>query len=561
MKELYTETELRRLLAQEEGQFLEFKSLWHLEDDKPKPLDRRTVRDWIAEYVAAFANADGGTILLGVDDDGTPSGHAYPEEAVQEFLAVPERRLRPAVKVQTQRMTLDLKQVLVIQVHMHPEAIMVDGNGFPYRVDDEVIREPQEVINERKQAYRRVGYEQRVRPEASLNDIDLALARTFLSKSVQAERPVEELLAMYGLILPKAGGTAITNAAILLFGKQPLVRWHPRAGIRFFRVEGAKREHGTKRNVQQLPRLELPLASLIPEAYRTASSYIRKSEKLHNLFFKEMPEYPTFAWQETLVNAIAHRDYNDQGREIEVWFFDDRMEVLSPGDLVVPVTLSLLQHRKRIHASRNPLIVRVLADAGIMREEEEGIPRMYEEMEESFLKHPEFHVEQSLFSVALRNQPIFEGPSPEWKGIVDQLGLSQTQKRVLLGHPDGFSNEDYRRLSNLDRDHAYREIQELMATGIVISSGAVGRGAVYYPSPNLLETRAWLENRLPKLRIYFKAHDEISNMEYRRLFDLSRYAAVRELKRLVEEGFLKPGGAGRGSHYTAGTELQKTSKK
>jgi ATP-dependent DNA helicase RecG len=298
MKELYTETELRRLLEQEEGQFLEFKSLWHLDGDAAKPLDRRTVRDWIAEYVAAFANADGGTILLGVDDDGTPSGHAYPEEAVQEFLAVPERRLRPSVKVHTQQITIDVKQVIVIQVHMHPEAIMVDGNGFPYRVDDEVIRAPQEVINARKQAYRRVGYEQRVRPEASMEDIDLELARSFLSKTVQADRPVEELLEKYGLIIAKAGGPAITNAALLLFGKQPLARWHPRSGIRFFRVEGTKREHGARRNVQQLPRLELPTAALIQEAYRTASLYIRRGLKDVSLNCKRI-------WQP--MNALATR--------------------------------------------------------------------------------------------------------------------------------------------------------------------------------------------------------------------------------------------------------------
>ncbi len=274
-----------------------------------------------------------------------------------------------------------------------------------------------------------------------------------------------------------------------------------------------------------------------------------------------MPEYPAFAWQEALINAVAHRDYNDQGRETEVWFFDDRMEVLSPGDLVAPVTLTLLKQRKRIHASRNPLIVRVLADAGIMREEGEGIPRMYEEMEESFLKHPEFHVEQALFSVTLKNQPIFEGPSPEWKGIVDQLGLSQTQKRVLLGHPDGFSNEDYRKLSGLDRDHAYREIQDLIAMGIVISAGASGRGAVYYPSPHLLETRAWLEGRVSKLQTYLTAHARIGNNEYRQLFSVTRYAAKRELKRLMDEGFLSLVGAKRGAHYISGPALARDAKK
>ena len=561
MKELFTEVELRRLLEQDEGQFLEFKSLWDLEGGTVRTIERRVVRDWIAEYVAAFANADGGTIILGANDDGKPSGYGYPEEAVQEFLSVPERRLRPPVNVQNQRIKIDEKPLIIIQVPMHPEAVMVESNGFPYRVGDEVIREPQEVINERKQAYRRVGYEQRVQPEPTIDDLDLELARAFLLNAPHGGRPVEEVLEKYGLLIPKAGGSAVKNAALLLFGKQPFSRWHPRGGIRFFRVEGKKLEYGARRNVVQLARLEPPLALLIPGAHAKASEYIRRSEKLHNLFFREMPEYPSFAWQEAIVNAVAHRDYNDQGREIEVWFFDDRMEILSPGNLIPPVTLDHLQKRLRIHASRNPLIVRVLADVGIMREEGEGIPRIYEEMEQFFLRAPEFSLNNTSFCVTLRNQPIFEGPSPEWLGIIEQLTLSSTQKRVLLGHPDGFSNEDYRRLTGLDRDHAYREIQEMIAMGFLISSGAPGRGAVYYPSPNLLHARTWLESRIPKLRIYLMAHEEIDNLEYRRLFELTRYSAVRELKRLVDEGYLILIGAGRGAHYRVGPVLARTLSK
>ena len=123
-----------------------------------------------------------------------------------------------------------------------------------------------------------------------------------------------------------------------------------------------------------------------------------------------MPEYPEFAWQEAIVNAVAHRDYNDQGREIEVWFFDNRMEVLSPGDLVPPVTLEELQRRSPSHASRNPLLVRALAQVGIMRDEGEGIPRIFEEMEESLLKQPEITVEASQFSVVLRNEQRHPDP-------------------------------------------------------------------------------------------------------------------------------------------------------
>jgi ATP-dependent DNA helicase RecG len=170
-----TAGEVRALVQRDEGQFLEFKSLWDLSGANPKSLDRRTVRDWIAEYAAAFANADGGTILLGVDDDGTPSGHGYPEEAVAEFFAVPERRLQMPVSCRTGWVDLGGKEILVLEVPMAPEAVMVEGNGFPYRTGDQLVRLPQETINNLKESRRNVGFEQRCRSGATLDDLDLDL--------------------------------------------------------------------------------------------------------------------------------------------------------------------------------------------------------------------------------------------------------------------------------------------------------------------------------------------------------------------------------------------------
>jgi ATP-dependent DNA helicase RecG len=280
-------------------------------------------------------------------------------------------------------------------------------------------------------------------------------------------------------LFPRAGAPAVTNAALLLFGKPPVLRWHPCAGVRFFRVAGKERRHGAERNVVQLARIEPPIAAAIPQGYRQARDQVRRSERLHDLFFREMPEYPEFAWQEAIVNAFAHRDYEDQAREIEVWFFEDRMEVKSPGDLVPPVTLDLLRSRTPVHASRNPLIVRLLVEAGLMREEGEGIARMFEEMEASYLNGPEFTLEASTFTVTLKNEPIFAGVDAEWHAMIRRLPLSMAQRRVLVAHPDGLTNEDYRRLNGVDRDEAYREIQEMVALGFVLPAKAPGRGAVY----------------------------------------------------------------------------------
>ncbi len=554
-----TEPELRALLTRQEGQFLEFKSAWDLSGAAKKPLERKKVRDFIAEYVAAFANAEGGTLVVGVDDDGTISGHGYPPDEVVKFLQVPASRLRsPAgdgpVVAAGQVVSLDGMEVILFEVTPSPSAVMVDGDGFPFRVGDRVIQEPQSVINERKQAYRRVGFEQRVRTDAGLDDLDLDLVRSLVPNLIRGDLPIPALLEAYGLVLPRAGGTAVTNAALLLFGKAPLSRWHPHLDIRFFRVDGTERRHGGSRNVTQLPKVELPIAGAIAEAYRLAGQHVRKSEKLHHLFFKEVPEYPDFAWQEAIVNAVAHRDYGDQGRGIEVWFFDDRMEVVSPGELVPPVTLDQLREGTPVHSSRNPLIARFLVEAGIMREEGEGVPRMFAEMSESFLRHPEFDVRDATFRVTLRNTPVFEGPSVEWKQLVDRLPLSTPQRRVLLGHPGGFTNEEYRDLNKVDRDQAYREIQEMVEMGVLSPEGH-GRGASYRISPELHETRAWLEARLPALRTFFTTHEVLKNADYRDLVGVARPVATRELGRLVSQGYLLAEGERRGAQYRPGPRL------
>jgi ATP-dependent DNA helicase RecG len=507
------------------------------------------------------ANADGGTLLLGVEDDGTATGHAYPEDAVEDLLAVPERRLRPPVRCRVQRISLAGAEVLAIETPNAPQAIMVEGNGFPYRVGDQVIREEQEIINERKTAYRRVGYEQRIRPDATLDDVDLDLVASFLGSSVLGKRSPEEILERYGLVVARNGGCAVTNACLLLFGRPPVARWHPRAGVRLFRVAGSERRHGAERNVTQLARVDPPLATTITEAHRVAREHIRRSERLHSLFFREMPEYPEFAWQEAIVNAVAHRDYEDRAREIEVWFYEDRMEVTSPGTLIPPVTLEALRERRPVHASRNPLLVRVLADAGIMREEGEGIPRMFEEMERSYLRAPQLREEAGQFVVVLRNEPIFAGPSPEWAAIVDQLPLSTAQRRVLLAHPEGFTNEDYRRLNGIDRDQAYREIQEMVSLGLVLSAEASGRGAVYRVAPDLHETRAFLEARLPKLRAFLDQNPHLKNADYRALFAVTRQEAVRELRQLVQDGYLRMEGERRGARYVPGPGLTRVGSK
>lgn len=110
-----------------------------------------------------------------------------------------------------------------------------------------------------------------------------------------------------------------------------------------------------------------------------------------------LPEYPEFAWFEGLVNAVAHRDYSIRGEYTRVVIFDDRLEITSPGILPNRVTL---ENMRTTRYARNPKICHVLASFKWVRELNEGVHRVYQEMEELGLPDPEFS-EPSDFSVRL----------------------------------------------------------------------------------------------------------------------------------------------------------------
>ncbi|QQC56513.1 cell filamentation protein Fic [Streptococcus dysgalactiae] len=103
--------------------------------------------------------------------------------------------------------------------------------------------------------------------------------------------------------------------------------------------------------------------------------------------FKTLPEYPEFAWFEGIVNAVTHRNYSIFGDYIRIMMFDDRLEIHSPGKLPNIVTVENIKHER---FSRNPRIARTLTEFGWVREMNEGVKRIYSEMESYFLHEPKY---------------------------------------------------------------------------------------------------------------------------------------------------------------------------
>jgi ATP-dependent DNA helicase RecG len=294
---------------------------------------------------------------------------------------------------------------------------------------------------------------------------------------------------------------------------------------------------------------------VIRRAYEVIGGLIRRSTRLHDLFFREMPEYPSFAWQEALVNAVAHRDYRVAGQAVEVWLFDDRLEVRSPGPLPEQISVEELRRREPVHLSRNPRMARVLAELALMREQGEGIPRMFEEMERSWLKLPELLADSKSFTVVLRNQPIFESPDPTWVRHVGALPVGTRQSRILIAYPaTPFASADYQALNDIDRDVAYREVKELVALGLIEPLGRRGRGAKYRVVSGGRSADAPRPAPRRALAARMAQQGFLKNADYRDIMNVGRPEAMRALKELSASGVVAPQGERRGRRYVPGPE-------
>ncbi|MBI2987039.1 MAG: putative DNA binding domain-containing protein [Deltaproteobacteria bacterium] len=461
--------ELGLLLKQERGQFLDFVSAYEYKKSAAQKKNSEDLARDLARLLAGMANADGGTLLVGVEPDKSVTGIPYRAEEIQALIQSPQAMLNPPLHPSCQKLSLGNLLLLKFEVSSSLEVHRVAGGRTFYRIATENPCLPAEQIQSLKESKRYFFYERQHVLDAAWEDLDSAAVAAFTDKIKDPRDPRTVLAQSYHLVDCSRDKVALTMACLLLFAKDPS-RWHQRCGIDFVKYEGTERRHGSSLNVIKRIRFEAPLSRLIDEAVGRVKEHIRERTILHDLFFRERLEYPTFAWQEALVNAVAHRDYSLSGAPVEMWMFDDRIEVRSPGLPPSPVTVEQLRQQKRVHFARNPLLVRVLADLGYLQEIGEGVPRMFQEMDHHGLRAPEFSTEGFFFTVTLHNTPIYDEATLRWLNQFGASTINFRQRRLLAyaySHAKSFSTADYQRVAEVDRDTAYREIRAMVKLGIV----------------------------------------------------------------------------------------------
>ena len=327
-------------------------------DRKSARIDAKT----LAIHLIAFANADGGVIAVGVEDDGTITGIDGYQEHINELLRVPFDYCKPSVQIETELLACTNRDgepdyILLIEVLQSNELHANQADDVFFRVGD---KSKKLNFDERLQLMYAKGtryFEDTPVPDAAMEDIDLDFVREYTQKLGYRKSPEEYLRENKKFISTKGGKEEVSTAAMLLFGKNPK-HYFPRARIRFVRYEGTEAKVGAEMNVIKDVVFEGRVLQVIEKALEFVGSQIKERTYLGaDTRFVTEPEYPEFAWKELIVNAVAHRDYSIKGTDIQIKMFDDRLTVESPGTLPGIVRLNNMRH---VHFSRNPKIAQFL---------------------------------------------------------------------------------------------------------------------------------------------------------------------------------------------------------
>lgn len=370
---MFTRDDLRETLRRGETTAVAFRR-----DDVPDHV--------LAGDLTAFSNAKGGTVLLGVEEDGGVSG--VTRDDLEKWVVDLCRDVVSPAIIPRWAVVRDVepgKDVAVVGVRRGDSvhSIWHDGrNAYVDRVGAESREATQSKLMRLLQQRGSLRGEARPVPTATFFHLDRRRLRSYFAHVRRQDAPADNDDARWRTLLLNTGFMTehgLTVAAMLLFGKEP-GRSLGQAGIRAMAFSSRERDYKTLLDhasftgpVAPLPdgRGGLAEPGLVERAVDFVGRNAAASED--GARQAENPGYPPGAVREAVVNAIVHRDYLLESSDIELCVYADRVEVISPGWL--PEGIALENIRAGCRAPRNHLLGCAMSDYGYMGGAERGVPR------------------------------------------------------------------------------------------------------------------------------------------------------------------------------------------
>ena len=428
----------------------------------------------LAELMVAFANGDGGSIVVGKDSDGKASDPPIYVEELEGALHEAEQMCRPVIQTGWEQFEDDEGTVFVVRVVRSPELHALSDGRVVIRAGPDNRPLTGDEIRLLAASKSTGEFEAETVAGSKIVDFDDEVITEYVQKlRLRQRRPVsgntDEVLLEAGAITREGLPTV---AGMLLFGKECHILL-PQSGLVFVRFVGTDpRGSDGKAGYGRREEINGPLARVIESAWNVIHEEMTISAVVEGLERQEKPEYPPFAVREALVNAVCHRDYRLQGRRVEVRMFSDRMEIISPGGLPGFITVDNIVDE---HYSRNPRIVRGLFQWGYIEELGLGIDRMIESMVQEGHPPPEFRARPHAFTVTLYNNRSRK-IMPKW-----QSNMNERQMRAVgyIQDHGSIANREYQQICpDVSPETLRLDLSDMVSKGLLLKIGA-NKGTYY----------------------------------------------------------------------------------
>lgn len=434
-----------------EQQNIEYKQSWH--DDYLK-------------WVCGFANAHGGAIFIGKDDNGKTVGVADYKKLMDDL----PNKIRDVLGIMAEVNLHEENNLYFIEIITPPYSVPISLRGSYYYRSGST---KQELKGNALMEFllRKSGktWDDVIEPRATLSDIDEETVTQYKSDAAKAGRlPIDENVLSLADFLNKLRLTEngqLKRAAIVIFGKNP-GRFYPNQIVKLGRFGGKE---------DDLMFQEVVEGNLLHLLRETVAEFNRKFfvKPIHfeGLQRIEKDEYPVAAVREVLLNALVHRDY--MSSFIQVRIYDDKLWVWNSGKLPEDISLESLRH---VHSShpRNPLIADVCFKGGYIDSWGRGTLKIINSCLEAGLPDPKIAEEFGGILVEIfKNRYATEN--------LKKLGLNERQLIAIayLKENGSITNSKYQTICHVSKSTATRDIKELEEKGVLVNKGTKGSSAVY----------------------------------------------------------------------------------
>ena len=345
----------------------------HLGEDSTIEFKRQLPRrDSLADEIAAFANARGGVILIGVDDHGdiVGLGQHNLDQTEKTVVEVCRDSIEPQVSIFTEKLQFDGKVLLKVEVprslfvHKSPGGYIArQGSSKREMPTDQLAR----LLQSRSQA-RIISFDEQVVPNTTRHTLHEHFYRRFIREGA-SEDEIEDLLQKRRLL--------VRDGALYRASVAGLLMCHDRPDDYLYNsfIQAVFYRGKTKDANYQIDAKDFrgPLDRQIMDAYKFVERYNQVSAR-KDVGRTERSQYSMRAVFEALVNAVVHRDYSKAVSKIRLFMFSDRLELISPGALANTLSVERLRYGQ---ATRNELLARLLSELTVEDNVSRQVARRY----------------------------------------------------------------------------------------------------------------------------------------------------------------------------------------